>query len=331
MKTLYALVVVLWCGGLAFAQEAPAADANTEDDGTKKGISAVLGKLDWGAGRDDVLGLIRERLNEKYKEQMKEAKGDTIAIDRLLARKRADFEGIKKTFTRFQGQRTGYETSLVAKDFDENGDEALLLVEEQQAQRYYFFKHDRLWKVVVAYSSAISAGVPFSEFLSQATAKFGQPSSRKEDSKDAGRVVSARWEDEITVMTAEDRTDFFGTYVIKYVQKDQAERDAALAKRKSDAAQGGGDPGMEAMLDDITGTTEDGAPTDVVDQLTGTQVEVDLVSGRPEYETLVRAEELRKQQQAQAEAEERREEPAPDPKPEPRKKGKKLEAPGIIF
>ena len=46
----------------------------------------------------------------------------------------------------------------------------------------------------------------FDRFLGQAQEKFGAPASQQADPKgDGSRILSAVWQDDLTVMTAEDR------------------------------------------------------------------------------------------------------------------------------
>ena len=308
MRTRVILAAFVLAGAPALAQDAPAAATAEakDDDGTKTGVSSILGKLDWGAQHPSVLQQIKADIDGRYQDRLQAAAGDTIAIDRLLREKSAEFKKVKSTFTRFTGQRTGYESSLISRDFDSAGDEAVLVIDGGDALHYYFFKSDQLWKVLLAYDSSISSKVPFKKFLAKLTAEHGDPLHVEWYTPKGGtrRIRSATWEDDATVLVVEDRTDFFGTFVMKYLEKSEgAAREAALAKKKAAEAQPTADPQMESMLDDITGVGGDGdAGRDVVDQLTGSNAEVDLESGRPQYDTLVRASDLREQKAAKEKA-----------------------------
>ena len=329
------LAVFFVVGGLAHAQKAPA--EKKADDGTKTGVSSVLGKLDWGAPHPRVLDQIKVDVDARYQDRLEAAAGDTLAIDRILREKLAEFKAVKNTFTRFTGQRTGYESSLISQDFDSAGDEAVLVVQEPDAQRYYFFKHDALWKVLLAYNASVSASVPFDDFLKRVKTAYGEPLHVEWYTPKGGtkRVRSATWEDETTVLVVEDRTAFFGTFVMKYLEKAEgAAREAALARKKAAEAQPVADPQMESMLDDITGVTE-GDDGDVVDQLTGNSADVDLESGRPKYDSLVRASDLRRAKTVKGKKKKKKKGKAKAASTPPAKKKAKQKKPvgdpGIVF
>ncbi len=272
------------------APEAPAAAAGKaagKDEGPKpkEGISAILGTLDWGAHHSEVLARIKADLDEKYRDRLAKTV-DTLSVDRILKEKAAAFAAIEKTYIRFTGQRTGYEASLIADDFQTNNDEAVLRIDDRDAQRYYFFKNDRLWKVLVAYNAAISSAVPFPQFLEQVQSKYGKPLSVDHD--DAGgkkTIVAGHWADDLTHLVVEDRTGFFGTFVMKFLDKGEGLALEQARAGKARPATPRASAATEGLVADIMGDGGE-AGADVVDQLTGVDHQVDLQSGRPEYETL---------------------------------------------
>lgn len=264
---------------------APAAAGKDEGPKPKEGISAILGTLDWGAHHSDVLARIKADLDEKFRERL-EKTVDTLSVDRILKEKAKAFAAIEKTYIRFTGQRTGYEASLIADDFQTNNDEAVLRIDDRDAQRYYFFKNDRLWKVLVAYNASISSAVPFPKFLEQVQSKYGKPLSIDHDEADGQKtIVAGHWEDELTHLVVEDRTGFFGTFVMKFLDRGEglALEQARVGKERATAPRASAN--TEGLVADIMGGGGE-TGTDVVDQLTGVDHQVDLRSGRPEYETL---------------------------------------------
>jgi len=120
---------------------------------TKDGLSHVLGALDWGAPSSAVMDKVHGEITSRWNDVLKDLR-DPVEIDRALRRKAAEFAAVEKTFVRFGGERTGYETSLIANDFVSNVDEAMLRIDEKDAERYYFFRNDRLWKILVGSRSS---------------------------------------------------------------------------------------------------------------------------------------------------------------------------------
>ncbi len=251
----------------------------------KAGISHVLGLLDWGNASAAVLDTIRLEVTVRYEAKFKELR-DPLEIDRAMRRKAEELAAIDKTLVHFTGQRTGYESSLIAHDFVSNADEAMLRVDDAEAQRYYFFRNDRLWKVLVAYSTSASRNVPFGDFVRQVQEKHGRPTAVDWSTPKGGAKAlrAAHWEDATTHLVAEDRTEFFGTFCMKFLDRTEGLTLEAARAQRPESERATDDPGVASALAEIT---SDGAGSDdtVVDRLTGTQHSVDLVNNRPDYET----------------------------------------------
>lgn len=267
------------------ASAAPAAPSAPAGPQEKQGISHVLGFLDWGASSQDVLASLKKEVDNRYAEQLKDLR-DPLEIDKALRRKSVEFAAIEKTLVQFSGQRTGYESSLIGGDFVPGAEESMIRIDDQEAQRYFFFKNDRLWKVLVAYSSSVSRSTPFPDFVKQVQDKYGRPIDVEWSAPKAGAktMVRASWEDPITRLVVEDRTEFFGTYCMKFLDKAvgvplENERLAnAPAKPKMET-----DPSVDAALTEIT--SGGGGDDAVVDRLTGREHALDLTGNRPDYET----------------------------------------------
>jgi len=95
-------------------------------------------------------------------------------------------------------------------------------------------------------------------------------------------MVSATWDDALTRLVVEDRTEFFGTYCMKFLSLSDG---VALedARKSGDPSRPSAidDPGVASALDEITLDTGAGQD-DVVDRLTGTQHALDLKGNRPD-------------------------------------------------
>jgi len=264
------------------AAATPSAPAGPQE---KQGISHVLGFLDWGAASQEVLASLKKEVDARHAEQMKELR-DPLEIDKALRRKAVEFAAIEKTLVQFSGQRTGYESSLIANDFVPGAEESMIRIDDQEAQRYFFFKNDRLWKVLVAYSSSVSRSTPFGDFVKQVQDKYGRPLDVESSNAKGGAktMIRASWEDPITRLVVEDRTEFFGTYCMKFLDKAvgvplETERLAnAPTKTKLET-----DPSVDAALTEIT--SGGGGDDNVVDRLTGSDHSVDIARNRPDYET----------------------------------------------
>lgn len=251
-----------------------------------QGISHVLAFLNWGASASDVMAALKGEVDLRYSEKLREER-DPLEIDRALRRKAAEFAAIEKTLVQFSGQRTGYESSLISTDFVADNEEAMIRIDDQEAQRYYFFKNDHLWKILVAYSSSISRSTPFPDFVKQVQDKYGRAASAEWTPAKGGAktMTSSLWEDELTRLVVEDRTEFYGTYCMKFLDKAVGvPLEAERAKRSTARQMVQTDASVDAAMLEITGGPT-GGDDNVVDRLTGTNHAIDLAGNRPEYET----------------------------------------------
>ena len=296
----------------------------------KTGVSAILGLLDWSDGHQAVLQEIGGAIDARYAKMLK-ASADAIEVDRLLHQKRSELATIRGNYVQFAGGSTGYESSLISSEFVHSAGEAMVRVDDPNAQRYYFFRNDRLWKILVAYNTGISRDTPFTAFVRQARAKYGRPIEiESEEGAGSGQIiVAATWEDDLTRLIIEDRTEFFGALVMKFLdRKEGLEIESSHPDREDVTAPPVEDQTITAAMSEI-GITDgpDAVDDDIVDRLTGQEHEVNLKRGRPVYETLDRSPAVTKSKQ-----------PRKRGKPSKRRKSQKKEDfdtppadPGIVY
>lgn len=245
----------------------------------KSKYAGIIHPLDWGAATADVFDKLKSELDARYRDQMKTS--DTIKIDRLMREKSDEMERIRKSLVRFDGQRSGYETSLIAGEVVPREGESLIRVDDRVAQRYYIMRNDGLWKVVVTYN--VSTMGTFQEFVDAVRAKYGNP-KKASFSDDSGerRITAVTWEDGHTRMVARDESEFYSSYVMKFVQVgrgtdlEQARADRPRTRKTAS------DSRAEGLMADIFDSESSGAADDLVDEITGIEAEVDLESGRPQ-------------------------------------------------
>ncbi|MBU0551548.1 hypothetical protein KKF91_03495 [Myxococcota bacterium] len=246
--------------------------AKAANKATAPRLAAFLGEIEWGASHEAVFGWLDKKLEAKY-DALAEDVSDAIEIDRLIKAKRAESKALRETYVRFDGQRSGYEASIIAKDFVQNGGESMLRVDTPEAQNFYFFKHDRLWKVVVSYHSRVAQKITFAQLVTQLKAKHGQAKMKHEDKV-------AIWTDAETQLSAEDRTEFYSAYVMKYVEKVEG---VALDEARAETTAAGGGEEVDSLMAGIMGGADEAVDTDVVDRLTGQRhhIEVDAPEQAP--------------------------------------------------
>ncbi|MBA2661757.1 MAG: hypothetical protein H0U74_05640 [Bradymonadaceae bacterium] len=254
----------------------------------KPGLAAVLGEISWGDRKDDVIQKLRTDMINKLNDDSK-LRSDRVLMQDARRRVLDNIKVVEESYTRLQGDRSGYEVSVVAGEFTKNNGESLLRVRDEVAQRFYFFLDGQLYKMVVAYNPDYLANVGFEAFVAQAARRYGRPAGT-----DYGRVlgeenlVLAQWNDGESELRVENKKEFFATFTMAF-------SDAVVLKRLEASNRKAGGQGRQS--DEVSATVQglsDSALNDrnerVVDHLVG-DIKVNLNDGRPKEEEVRHSEE----------------------------------------
>ena len=173
------------------AQEAgEKAAASGESKAENTGPSRILGTLNWGAPLNDVLEVTRKRFESNWQDQVKDL--DTIGIDQMRRTMRKKFEDVKASLTRFDAARTGFESSVVSQEMLTGKNESVLTIPFGAQAEYYFFRNDRLWKIVVIQDTTRSPGME--QFVKQLSDDLGSKATLNRQAVDGKNVLeSADW------------------------------------------------------------------------------------------------------------------------------------------
>ncbi|TXD39867.1 hypothetical protein FRC96_06240 [Lujinxingia vulgaris] len=273
----------------------------------EEGIAAMLGEIEWGDSRDEVVEKLREQMIQKVRDD-ESLRGDRVAMQRARQRALDRARGVEDSHTQLRGSRTGYEVSIISGEFKKDNNEELLRVRDEVAQRYYLFVDGKLYRVVVAYNSDYVENVGFETFLAQASRRYGRPIS-----SDYGEVfgeevlVRATWEDRDSELRVEDKREFFGTFAMIFSDR------SMLSELRAANRLATGDQAQQAEVSDRVRALQRSEAVDrhagAVDSLLGGDTTVDLSAGRPDYsEEEAAAAEAQARAEAEARAEREREE-----------------------
>lgn len=263
------------CAVLALANPVMAQEEAPAQDG---GLASVLRGLEWTAPKKAVLTHFQKIEEEAFREASQEVR-DPIAKERMRRKMLDTVKQIEESEIAFKGQRSGYEVSVIAGEFRDNNNESLIVVRDDNAQRYFMFADGRLWKLVIAYNPDYIQDIGFDAFVEQVTRKYGDPEDTKYSQEEY--MTSATWRDEQTELRIEDKSDFFNTFTMVFADRKTAER-----MSKFQSAFGEGPKKKDKLASEIMDIQEDSSfgsdNEDVVDSILGSKVVVDLERGRPE-------------------------------------------------
>lgn len=198
----------------AAAEEGPPPNA--------RAVSELMGKFKWGMTPNDCLKVIDDDIHAKYQAQIKKTE-DVYAQDQLRKKEMDEENKVKGSFTKFDATHTGWDTSLVAKEFGHNNNESMLVRWEKDQRRFLFFWNDRLYKQYIAFNAEhpVFKGMKFADFTKLMENRYG-PATMK--------MRAMRTKNDVTLdhiewpaagdytLWAVDQSSFYGNFSIKLMQ-----------------------------------------------------------------------------------------------------------------
>lgn len=236
-----------------------------------RAISELMGKYKWGMTPNECLKVIADEEHAKFAPQIAKTQ-DVYQQDQLRKQEQAVSDKIKGSFTKFDEKRSGWDTSIVAKEFGHNNDESMLVRWEKDQRRFLFFWHDRLYKQYIAFNAEhpVFKGMKFDDFAKLMENRYG-PAQMK--------MKTMRTKDDVTLdhlewppsgdytLWAIDQSAFYGNFSI--VLKQTSVYPQVEASRKEHAPQA---VQQDRFIDAVTAPDSNPAAdpnSDVVDQITG--------------------------------------------------------------
>jgi hypothetical protein len=246
------------------AQTAPAASADE--------LNKLKGDFKWGMSPEDIATKVQDRIRASYDEKLQKTANDPTRQDRVRKEMMAELDKVKSKVIKFDGQKTGYDVSIVDQEFLHNTSESMLVAKEATSSRYFFFANEKLYKMFIAFDKEMLQGKSFREFGQLMQAKYGKAREvNVEEKSKAGVKVKLDhyvWSSKSgDMLRLVDRSEFYDVYCLVIY-------DGAVAKqqdetRKSRATGDKKDSLVEAVT---TGGKDDRDGNDnIIDQITGKQ------------------------------------------------------------
>ena len=238
-------------------------------------ISEALKDLNWGISHYEVIKYLSKIIEKQYRSRIAKSY-DGLKADRLRKEMKSKIKELKKNYTVFNGQRTGYAVTFIKDDFAQNNGETLLKFDEGSRQRYFFFRYDELWKIVVSYPSV--PGSSFEGFVKKVKGKYGRSRKDNWETPRGGsrQLVRSMWEDDKTQLILENKSSFYDCYVMKLVSRVKAIEIGKIHESRKKKAPMDLDAPRRIGNGGINIFGEEEEVDGVVDQITGTKHDVNL-------------------------------------------------------
>lgn len=191
---LLPVTVLLWLASPVWADddvaeftldEVEMAEVELADDRPRRGaagklpatrsdaIHAELGELRWGMSKQEVLGVLKERIRLEYEPRIRKSL-DAVKQDALIQRANEAYRRIKRNFVSFDGRVTGWDVSPVAPEFRHGTREAMLVVGGEGSRDFYFFINNRLWKLYRELDTDTFGGMDYETVMGTFQRRFGR-------------------------------------------------------------------------------------------------------------------------------------------------------------
>jgi hypothetical protein len=287
MRTFGAFLLAATLGaGIGVHGVAQAKGKKKGDEAAPRASSSEVGKLKavrfgdpkagffkWGMHPDEVQKLASVQVEAKYKTRIDQNKQDPGKQTRIREEMFKELAAMKKSYTKFEGDKSGWDVSIIGAEFDQKTGEAVLVVKEDIWTRYFFFFEDGLYKMFLAFNKEALEGKGFADFGKDREASYGRAKEVYRDEKIKGGVKHHLDHFEWTAggdrLRLVDRSEFYGVYCLIL-------EDAGVAKRVMERRKivNPGGVKTDSLVDAVTAKdkNERDANDNIIDRLTGKEV-----------------------------------------------------------
>jgi hypothetical protein len=225
------------------------------------------GTFKWGMKPEEVMAQARTSVEAKYEPRIDKAKQDPGLQVRIRDELQREIAAVKKSYTKFEGQKSGWDVSIIGPEFQQNTSEAVLVTKEDIWTRYFFFFEDGLYKMYLAFNKDAIGGKNFAEFGKSMEAKYGNGKEVYRDDKTRGGVIhkldhyewSAGGGDRLKLV---DRSEFYGVYCL--VLYDGSVQDRVVDRRK---VVNPGTVSKDELVEGVTGKNVTAKGSDIDDDI----------------------------------------------------------------
>jgi hypothetical protein len=228
------------------------------------------GTFKWGMKPEEVLTLAKNTVAAKYQARIKAASQDPGKQQRIHDEMDRETKALTKSYLKFEGQKSGWDVSIVDKEFQQNTGEAMIVVKEDVWTRYFFFFEDGLYKMFLAFNKDAIEGKSFKDFGADMEHKYGRAKEVYRDEKVRGGMRHVldhfEWGAASDRLRLVDRSEFYDVYCLVLYDGNTASR---LAERRKVVNPGTvqKDELVEAVVQ--RGNNERDSNDDIIDRVTG--------------------------------------------------------------
>lgn len=240
---------------------------------TVRAVGELMGKFKWGMTPEQAKKLVEDETNARYQEKIVKER-DPLRQDAIRRELTSEIEKVNDSMVKFDGQKTGWDVSLIDHEFAHNDGESMFVIWEKDQRRFLFFFNGKLWKQFIAFNAEhpAFAGKGFDDFAEIIQKRYGTASVtfRKQRTNDEQTFDHLEWPPSgDTVLWAIDMTQLYNNFCLSLFHKEMG---AEVEKsRQAHAVRQTRAGASSALIDSVTSPEE--TPGDVnaniADEITG--------------------------------------------------------------
>jgi hypothetical protein len=267
----FAIALLLATPALALAKKKPTPTKKPAASATANqgAVQELMAPYKWGLTLDQVLATLEKQIGARYTEELTKL-NDVYRRQQIQKDIKSEVAVVKRSYTAFDGQKTGWDVSIIEGEFAHKTDESMAMYHEQDAaakkdQRRFFFFHDgKLWKMFIAFDMTPFKDKTFDDFTKIMEARYGRGAPVMKAGPDGKpRLVAVEWRAGGTTLRAVDLLKFYGNFCL--VLSDDTVAKVVMDKRAARAPKAG----PARPVSDSPGNAQLNDPNaDIVDQIT---------------------------------------------------------------
>ena len=188
----------------------------------EKAVSELMDPYKWGMSPDDVLAALGKQLGERIAPELAKIT-DVYEQTRMRKQVKDQVDQVRKSFIKFEGQKTGWDVSIIEGEFMHGNDESMMQYREsdpatgRQQDRFFFFHQGKLWKQFIAFDMTPYKGKTFNDFREAMESRYGKGAPIVKKGPDGqDHVVAVAWRSGGTDLRAVDLMQFYANFCLAF-------------------------------------------------------------------------------------------------------------------
>ena len=241
MKVLHAsAALLLFAASVPASAKAPppppppkSAASQVSAESAGRAIGELAGKFKFGMTPEEAMTLMEKDIHAKFQPRI-EAEKEAADQDRIRKERQDAIDQMRNSYIKFSGQKTGWDVSIVDREFGHRNGESMLVLWEKDLKRFLFFWKEKLYKQYIVYNAEKFKGMDFDTFVGAMEGRYGKASMSfaKKQTDDEMALDYYEWPPQGDyILRAYDATTFYNNFCLSIIQKSvwpQIEKERAV-------------------------------------------------------------------------------------------------------